>query len=645
MSINRAVDLEAWSSDDEASPVLKWADLSDSDDGYPDLGSDYSFSAAEIHDEGQLGEVSSELDGDLTTSGGGESVALLSESSTSYTSSSVVDGEGEVLRLEAPFAIEVGRLRKPLDDRLEIPVSTRYRLNRQINDRVLAARLPPELLCRIFAYCVPTTLAHPRSKSRRDACWIGFSQVCRRWRAVALADPWLWTVLDLSGQSIWTETMMARSRSLPLYLRTPVPPHVVALPTLLMILGKSMSQIRELDIAVPDQFVPVLSAPLGFAPHLVSLKIRHMRYQPYLQHWITARRRPHLMLSEDAFQGCSPLLKAVQLSHCGLHWRSAWLSRGITSLRVIDSTSISPTSPIDILEALRELPLLEFLELRNNIRIRDRPTARSRIDAIHFPHLTELILHDRPALAIYFLDGTVSLPPDIKVSITIDESEGSDPRATAQIEPLLETFLQSRYPADSIAALKVSLKRQEGVHRLLLRSYATNLPSPLLCLTVSEAVSALPRFLSIAGASTWSQGVKQVRIDGNGFQSNENLMPMLTSLGAFTSVRKLVLAPMAGYDVVRCLGDESVLGIFPLLRTLVLSYMVLEYPLINSAAIDQLQVGLLYYAKSRRGIGLGLETLRLSECTRLGDEIAEKIKRQTDVVVEREPEVDDHGID
>ncbi|KAF5322245.1 hypothetical protein D9619_001146 [Psilocybe cf. subviscida] len=69
-----------------------------------------------------------------------------------------------------------------------------------LHEMELSRELPPELLTDVFEWLYVTSLAgyspsfHPDGKSVRALCW-PVSQVCKYWRDVALASPFLWTSL------------------------------------------------------------------------------------------------------------------------------------------------------------------------------------------------------------------------------------------------------------------------------------------------------------------------------------------------------------------------------------------------------------------------------------------------------------------
>ncbi|KAK1223090.1 hypothetical protein PQX77_014018, partial [Marasmius sp. AFHP31] len=71
--------------------------------------------------------------------------------------------------------------------------------------------LPNELLLEVFAYCA----AHRPDPPSSAPPWIGFSQVCQRWRSIALSAPTLWSEPDLRIPDMG-ELMLKRSQNAPL---------------------------------------------------------------------------------------------------------------------------------------------------------------------------------------------------------------------------------------------------------------------------------------------------------------------------------------------------------------------------------------------------------------------------------------------
>ncbi|KAJ7453185.1 hypothetical protein FB451DRAFT_673074 [Mycena latifolia] len=91
-------------------------------------------------------------------------------------------------------------------------------------------RLPPEILGEIFAFSVHSTyyfgdVSEVSGPLSHQAPWV-FTRVCRRWAAVALGTPGLWSMVSLDldrlgerGAVSMTKLWLARSRNLPLTIK------------------------------------------------------------------------------------------------------------------------------------------------------------------------------------------------------------------------------------------------------------------------------------------------------------------------------------------------------------------------------------------------------------------------------------------
>ncbi|KAI0712571.1 hypothetical protein C8Q76DRAFT_797409 [Earliella scabrosa] len=94
-------------------------------------------------------------------------------------------------------------------------------LRAQANMSVIASKVPVEVLVAIFNYCVvPLFLDAPLGESghTNSRALIRATHVCRRWRAVAIATPALWTVIDNCWSVEQVEAWLNRSNTAPLSL-------------------------------------------------------------------------------------------------------------------------------------------------------------------------------------------------------------------------------------------------------------------------------------------------------------------------------------------------------------------------------------------------------------------------------------------
>ncbi|KAJ6625739.1 hypothetical protein B0H10DRAFT_2211631 [Mycena sp. CBHHK59/15] len=151
-----------------------------------------------------------------------------------------------------------------------------------------ASRLPIELWDIIFDH----SLAETPAPSRADAP-LNVSQVCRRWRNIAVSNPHLWAGLAITTTRRHTErgpALEALWRLVQLWLRRAAArplsvslTHTEALkstlaafspiPLLLTTILAHASHLRTLDLCIPEAFLFPLESPDLYLPVLAHLKI------------------------------------------------------------------------------------------------------------------------------------------------------------------------------------------------------------------------------------------------------------------------------------------------------------------------------------------------------------------------------------
>ncbi|KAJ7465915.1 hypothetical protein FB451DRAFT_1041076, partial [Mycena latifolia] len=141
---------------------------------------------------------------------------------------------GEQLRLANAYIDDVGPQMASIDREMAVLSRRRAALLQSLNAHksIISPirRLPPEILGEIFSFSVYATyyfgdISEVSGPLANQAPWV-FTHVCRRWAAVALGTPMLWTMifLDLDrlgerGAVSMTKLWLARSRNLPLTLK------------------------------------------------------------------------------------------------------------------------------------------------------------------------------------------------------------------------------------------------------------------------------------------------------------------------------------------------------------------------------------------------------------------------------------------
>jgi hypothetical protein len=202
--------------------------------------------------------------------------------------------------------------------------------------------LPNELLTAIFLLNTDATTT------------ICSSQVCRRWRQVALEYPILWApILDFHLDSAeWSEELLRRSQDLPIDVRQ----KSFNLSQPIRHLERALAQshrwrtfITELD-DVDEALIPALSHP---APHLEVFCLR-------------VHRSIELKLPASLFADDAPKLRELRLTRCGFNPSSMSIFGNLTSLSVIGMNSGIPALCPNVakwLQVLSAAPLLELLKI------------------------------------------------------------------------------------------------------------------------------------------------------------------------------------------------------------------------------------------------------------------------------------------
>ncbi|KAK7025192.1 hypothetical protein R3P38DRAFT_2708275 [Favolaschia claudopus] len=190
------------------------------------------------------------------------------------------------------------------------------------NERAAISRFPPEIMANIFVHCVPTAIG----SLSYDFSWLNATRVCHRWRHIALACPEFWSTLILSRPK-WTQVMLARSKMVPLVIRTDLEQNPDNSPEPLL-LG-NVSRLGTLDILAPQSLLRGFMANLEHAdpaPRLNDLKIVISDAEPDDFEWIPENLfgRNEVLESRKAERRFGGRL---HLEHCAFPWgNSSWYS-------------------------------------------------------------------------------------------------------------------------------------------------------------------------------------------------------------------------------------------------------------------------------------------------------------------------------
>lgn len=258
-----------------------------------------------------------------------------------------------------------------------------------------AAALPPELLSSIFAYL------HGSMGIGTDL--VQATHVCKRWRAIALQDPFLWTSFPLHN-ILCVRTCLARSRDRPisLFLTATMPSSME------LVLARVTRRIGSLYITTPDtgdieRLLKRLSRP---APLLETLHIAHFY------------RLDRSILERPVHASTFPLFgsQLPSLLSVTLHGVKFPFTLPKTLLHLNYAIEHEDVIFEEILHILAGVPLLESLKLAGTVEL--KLESPPNLPTVDLPNLASLVLKLQDPRSVPRLLSALSLPPSVNVEIT-----------------------------------------------------------------------------------------------------------------------------------------------------------------------------------------------------------------------------------
>nr|GAT59796.1 predicted protein [Mycena chlorophos] len=255
---------------------------------------------------------------------------------------------------------------KSIDNQIAHHFDAIYALRRRRNAYMKVNRLPPEVLSRIFSFCV----LPDSTKWVKEVCAIS-----SYWRDLALATPGLWsTPIFHMYRPVTAEQMLKRAKNALLTLHAS---GIVLNPSLWPAFRSALSnpsRIRELNVtaitAMTAEQTQELFGLAESAPHLTHLSL-------------TASSRyngaSHGLLPTTFLNGDAPRLRTLRLEKVNIDWDSTLMSPTITELAL---RHVNVGSPLELVAALGQMPQLESLLLEDTFPLPDtvrssRPSTRT----------------------------------------------------------------------------------------------------------------------------------------------------------------------------------------------------------------------------------------------------------------------------
>ncbi|KAH8091684.1 hypothetical protein BXZ70DRAFT_476311 [Cristinia sonorae] len=354
--------------------------------------------------------------------------------------------------------------RRILAELIEVHASAIVDLKVRMNTYTLIARLPSEILADIFAWCISITPVR-RGHSTLSHSWIMVTHVCHYWREVALNTPRLWSNITFGSRNIErVQAFLARSKQARLYVE-----------------GAELSK----------EWLSVLSTIITQLPRIVTLQLTLSRH--------------HVNAIADSLPPSAPVLKSLYLSEgtgfngdtlpvsstvsftrpseailpkCAMpaleglslvvysppRWSSLGLPSSLRHLIIHNVVGlIKNTEGVGAaVDALRNVPLLEFLHLRNTLRISDTTTALPcTTSRVVLPHLRTIDLNGDAVLTAQLFER-LSVPADAKVSLCLFVKSREMPLLTPLFHSHIDTPIRTDDDKQPIDVVSLGTHRAGG---------------------------------------------------------------------------------------------------------------------------------------------------------------------------------------
>ncbi|KIK44281.1 hypothetical protein CY34DRAFT_802889 [Suillus luteus UH-Slu-Lm8-n1] len=274
------------------------------------------------------------------------------------------------------------------------------------NELLPIFRLPTEILVMVFKNVEEDHRLDESAHSDVPACVV-VSRVCKYWRSVAYACPALWTHIRSTNPHL-VAIMLEKSRNFPLVVmyKTPAPPRHCLKPILSHLPRIESLKFRALEIHANDiiQWLSSQPAPLletfEFSTPIVTQNSADVDITP---------------ISSVIFQGQAPRLRSVHLTVVPIDW-TADIFSGIRSLSIMEPGPEYLTLS-QFLSALTRMPALEHLSLERILFLDEGTMPYSTVS---LPQLKSMALGNPTLPEAITVFRQLVLPADVKISLCLD---------------------------------------------------------------------------------------------------------------------------------------------------------------------------------------------------------------------------------
>ncbi|TCD61504.1 hypothetical protein EIP91_008370 [Steccherinum ochraceum] len=303
---------------------------------------------------------------------------------------------------DSPVASSAARMpaaRELLEAELATLEHARLQVLRSMNQEVLIALLPPEVLGQVFLRLVEGV-----ARDRGRYQWLSITWVCHHWRTVALTTPELWSriVIRRSSDNVErTKVFLERSKAASLQI---IIAHTQELHELMPEILAQVNRAESLSLSSSlETLLEWENALPTVAPRLRRLHIRRAPHQ------FRPIRDTRSSLSTFMAICQIPALSVFSSVHTLIDWSTNMFAPCLTRLSV-QYPSGSGGAPIsDVIRAFTSLPQLEFIQLDDVLA--PLPENASNLPRIAMPlkllHLKEVKLGATALSCAHFLQHII----------------------------------------------------------------------------------------------------------------------------------------------------------------------------------------------------------------------------------------------
>ena len=297
------------------------------------------------------------------------------------------------------------------------------------NSLLLVNNLPTETLSEILLATAYKAKRGTWTQGPLD--WLGVTQVCRHWRAVALGCPLLWSELDFRCDPAFTDLMISRAGTAPLAILLGLSRRNPNLDTLFLY----YQRFSVINI----QYTAFQSEPFS-AMHKIQPSASLQRLIIGGSYKDESKLLPTLAQTLSA----CPNLTHLDISCCPFYWNELPAPPSLQYLRLHNPSRRTPTtlSWMGLRTALASMTALHVLDFEYILVPKDPQYPIQ--DSVSLPHLKELCLVDSDMSTVTNFLSNIQLPKTTKTFIHLDDGKWEPTDGIDPIVQVLSAFKASR---------------------------------------------------------------------------------------------------------------------------------------------------------------------------------------------------------